>query len=368
MKKVCIFNFPRMENFHGYSIDSLDPAPYFQGSFRHLASTLVEAKAIDQVYRDRNPAYMRFLRDFVEKFRDADLVVIGSYNPIHPEVLARDLPKPIKVLCFGDDPFSTYVRGIPYLWAFDGAFHISPSYNDQLLFPDALARWGCDQTFWWPWVVPRSNPQTPGGFWPLVAPREEAKKHGEMFFSDRDVDVIYVGAAYPSKMDRLAKLRKHLGSRIRIHGRWPYRGYVGLVRAIKGKPILPMRITGISDAERTSLYYRTKIGINMHLSDRPSETGNMRTYEVPAHGMMLLCDKAGANAHEKIFSSGKEAVFYDSTDDAIEKIEYYLKNDQARLAIARAGFERVHRDYDGETNMKRFLDWAIALPKKVLPK
>jgi spore maturation protein CgeB len=86
-------------------------------------------------------------------------------------------------------------------------------------------------------------------------------------------------------------------------------------------------------------------------------------YEIPAHGMMLLCDKAGLNAQERIFAPDKEAVFYDSMDDAIEKIEYYLAHHEERERIARAGFARVHREYDGETVLKNFLDWADGLKK-----
>jgi spore maturation protein CgeB len=133
---------------------------------------------------------------------------------------------------------------------------------------------------------------------------------------------------------------------------------------LKGKPALWSRVRAISDEERTALYYRTKIGFNMHLSERPMETGNMRMFEVPAHGMMLLCDKAGLNAHERIFEPGKQAVFYDSIEDAIEKIEYYLNHDEEREKIARAGFARVQSAYDGESNLRRFLDWAMAVPKR----
>ena len=137
-----------------------------------------------------------------------------------------------------------------------------------------------------------------------------------------------------------------------------------MLRGLTGKPVLWTRITGISDAERSRIYYRTRIGINMHLSDVARETGNLRMYEVPAHGMMLLCDKAGLNAHEQIFTPDKEAVFYDSTEDALEKMEYYLTHHEERERIARAGFERVHRDYDGETNLKNFLMWAECLAKR----
>jgi hypothetical protein len=364
MKKVCLFHLPRMADFHGYSIDSLDPAPYFPGrSPQMLGQMLAQAQCLDQMYRDRDPSYMRFLQDFVEKFRDADVLVFCLYNPIHPEVLRRELGTPVKILGFTDDPFSTYVRGLPYLWAFDGAFYISPSYTEEFLFRDALAHWGCRQSYWWPLVFPRTNPADPSDFWPLLAPRKEFAQRGDAFFHERDQDLIYVGAAYPSKIDRLAQLRKRFGPRIAIHGRWPYQGFVGILRGLKGKPALWTRITKISEAERTRLYYRTRIGINMHLSDHPRETGNMRMYEIPAHGMMLLCDKAGLNAQERIFAPDKEAVFYDSMDDAIEKIEYYLAHHEERERIARAGFARVHREYDGETVLKNFLDWADGLKK-----
>ncbi len=372
MKKVCIFHFPRMESFHGYSIDSLDPTQYFLGADswwrrRLLLRKLSEAKFIDQMYRDRHPAYMRFVRDFVDKFRDAELIVLATYNPVHPEVLYNELEKPIKVLGFIDEPNSTYLRGIPYLWAFDGAFYISPSFNENILFKDALKRWGCEQNYWFAQVPPKSQAQGQSGFWPLLTPRAEALRRGDRFFQDRDLDLIYVGNQYGPKVDRLVRLRKEFGSRFTIHGRWLLAGYGGATRWLMGNPTLWTRVRSISDQERAGLYFRTKIGFNMHLSRRPMETGNMRMYEVPAHGMMLLCDRAGLNAHEQIFEPDKEAVFYDSVEDAIEKIKYYLEHNEERERIARAGFARVHRDYDGESNLKNFLDWASGLRKKKGP-
>lgn len=379
MKKVCVFHFPRIDNFHGYSIDSLDPVPYFQKAtsphgVAKVFGLLYEAKWIDEMYRNRNPSYMRFLRDFVDKFKSADLVVFHNYNPVHPEILFNELEKPIKVLGFVDEPMSTYVRGVPYLWAFDGAFYITPSFNETTLFPAALERWGCKQTYWLPQVPPRLDwlPQASlkgkaseeAAVWPLVVARTEALQRGEAFFRERENDLIYVGQQYGPKVDRLIKLKHRFGSRFRIHGKWPLAGYGGIARIVKGRRPLWTRVRPISGRERASLYYRTKIGINMHLSMIPRETGNMRMYETPAHGMMLLCDKAGLNAHAQIFEPDKEAVFYDSIEDAIEKIEYYLEHEEERIRIAQAGFARVHRDYDGELNLKNFLDWASGLRKK----
>jgi spore maturation protein CgeB len=80
---------------------------------------------------------------------------------------------------------------------------------------------------------------------------------------------------------------------------------------------------------------------------------------------MLLCDKAALNAHAQIFKPGVEAVFYDDLPDAIEKIEYYVAHPAERVAIARAGFERVRRDYGFERILKGLLDWAAGIQRPV---
>ena len=146
-----------------------------------------------------------------------------------------------------------------------------------------------------------------------------------------------------------------------MHGRWPLKGYVGAVRGIFGIPYFPHRVTGLSNEERQALYFNTKIGLNMHVSPTPTETGNLRIYETPYHGMMQICDKAGADAHEKIYTPDTECVYYDNTDDAIDLVEHYLANDQERIKIAKAGLERTLKDYNRENNLKELLDWAVSL-------
>jgi hypothetical protein len=360
VSRVCYFHNPAVAGpFHGYQLSTLDPAPYFlsgapprrrRRAHARLAA-LLTAAGVDALYRDRDPDYLRYVRDFVDAYRNADLVIMATYNSVHPEVLHKELPGPTKILGFVDDPYSTYVRGIPYLWAFDGAFYISPGYDSNHRFADALAKWGCRNSRWFPLVTSRH---------PQLEPTER-------FFLERDVDLVYVGASYGNKIARLAQLKRHFGDRFRVHGRWGFGGHAGWLRGLAGKPVYPHRVTPLSDAARRALYLRAKIGINMHLSNAPTETGNVRMYEVPAHGAMLLCDKAALDAHEEIFIPGIEAVFYDTLADAIEKIEYYAHHTPERVAIARAGFERVRRDYDFEVVLKGLLDWASAIRRQRLP-
>lgn len=357
--KVCLLGGERIPDFYGYDIHSFDPLRYFQeaGKFslvglardglKSLQATnrLYSAEGVDRLYRQKDPAYMALVGDFVDRFREFDIIILSSFNPIHPEVLHNECRRPVKILGFIDDPFSSYVRGIPYLWAFDGAFYISPSYDEHSLFEDKLLEWGCKATIWWP-LVTRALP---------------AGTRSDDYFADRDIDLLYIGKAYGDKIDRLRILNRHFGRRFRIHGRWPLGGYAGVVRGLAGKPVLWRRVRALTGEKRTELYERAKIGFNLHLSTTPRETGNMRMYEVAGHGAMLLSDKAGLDAHNKIYQDEREAIYYDSLDDAIGKIEFYLENDEARLRIARAGYKRTCEDYAWSDNLKRVLDWARSL-------
>jgi len=361
MKKVCLFNFAAKPQVGDYCIESFDPIRYFPKRWhRTLADLIVGgvnacnyhrelakgAEYVDRLYRERDPYYMRMVGDFVDKFKDHDLIVFLQYNFIHPEILTKELAKPVKVLGFVDDPLSTYVKGIPYLWAFDGAFYISPGYIDSIPFQQAISRWTNAPTTWWPLVT---------------APFQRPVNQDEEFFRKRAIDLTYVGNAYGPKIDRLIRLKKRFGDRFKVHGRWPFKGYHGFMRALQGKPIFPHRVTSLSNQQRTELYWDTKIGFNVHFSESPSETGNMRMYETPAHGMLMVCDKASADAHANVFEPGVEAVYYDTIEEAIELIEYYLYHESERTRIAKAGFDRYWQDYEWEKNLLRLLDWGISL-------
>ena len=86
-------------------------------------------------------------------------------------------------------------------------------------------------------------------------------------------------------------------------------------------------------------------------------------YEVPAHGAMLLSDKAALDAHEAIFTPGIEAVYYDNIadGDCENRVLRITSRPGKRVAIARAGFERTRRDYLFEASLLGLLNWADAL-------
>jgi spore maturation protein CgeB len=95
----------------------------------------------------------------------------------------------------------------------------------------------------------------------------------------------------------------------------------------------------------------------MHVSDLPSECGNMRTYETAAFGMMPLCDRGGLNLQTQIFEDGKESIYYNDLKEAIELAHYYLKHSEERIQIAWRAHKRARAEYSWEKVMLDFLNW-----------
>ena len=89
--------------------------------------------------------------------------------------------------------------------------------------------------------------------------------------------------------------------------------------------------------------------------------GGFRLFELPANGVMQISD--GDEYLATFFEPGREIVGYESADDLVDRIRYYLEHEQERLAIARAGYARVmaeHRLSHRMTQLAGLLKGAMA--------
>ena len=89
------------------------------------------------------------------------------------------------------------------------------------------------------------------------------------------------------------------------------------------------------------LYRNTQIGWNMHNSSGPI---NFRTYELPAYGILQICDNKQKLG--EIFELNKEVIGFDTTQECIEATQYYLTHLEEQREIAYAGFQRWKEEYN----------------------
>ena len=85
-----------------------------------------------------------------------------------------------------------------------------------------------------------------------------------------------------------------------------------------------------------------------------------RTFEIPSSGVFMLAEKS--NAHLSLFEDKKEAVFFETKEELLEKVNYYLAHEEERNRIALAGMERCKTSgYSHKDRLQYVVDKIIHL-------
>lgn len=101
---------------------------------------------------------------------------------------------------------------------------------------------------------------------------------------------------------------------------------------------------GIFGWEKEQVIRRSKLALNLSRRADVSLYSSSRIGELMGNGILTLTPR-GANLEE--LYADDEIVYYDDTDDLIGKIRHFATHAEERKGIARKGWERNHRDYNG---------------------
>ncbi len=109
----------------------------------------------------------------------------------------------------------------------------------------------------------------------------------------------------------------------------------------KKTPSLPKIINrGMAGSREESCYIFRCSKINLNITLRSIRTGiPLRAFEIMGSGGFLL-----TNYQEDFldcFEPGIDFAYYDSYDDLLEKVDYYLSHEEERQEVARNGYEKV---------------------------
>lgn len=86
------------------------------------------------------------------------------------------------------------------------------------------------------------------------------------------------------------------------------------------------------------VFYESKININILREQNKGET-NMRTFEIPATGNFMLHEVS--EGAKEFFKADRDAVYFSSPEELIDKSNFYLKNESLRIKIAHSGYQKT---------------------------
>jgi spore maturation protein CgeB len=129
-------------------------------------------------------------------------------------------------------------------------------------------------------------------------------------------------------------------------GRWTLRRAI-ILRQLAGgdrfkihrDPALASRLQGgeVYGDDYAKALTNSRIGLGFLRKVCPDQH-TTRTFEIPACGSMLLADRTAE--HQAFFEEGKEAEFFESQEEMVDKVAFYTANEAARSTIAAAGYRR----------------------------
>lgn len=153
----------------------------------------------------------------------------------------------------------------------------------------------------------------------------------------KDIDISFAGGLASNHGKRIALLEA-------IARELPVELYLSSLKGIPSNSPLHARMRGeVWGREMYDILRRSKITLNSHIDAARGMAGNMRLYEATGVGTFLLTDNLPNLP--TLFQPGVHVGTYDSDEDCIAKIKYYLAHDTEREAIAQAGQRHTHQNH-----------------------
>lgn len=115
----------------------------------------------------------------------------------------------------------------------------------------------------------------------------------------------------------------------------------------------------LANDQYASAIWKTKINLGfLRKVNRDLQT--TRSIEIPACGGFMLAERT--EEHLALFEEGKEAEYFASYDELLDKCRYYLKHENERQRIAKNGRERcVSSGYSNKERLKSILGEISAI-------
>lgn len=335
----------------GHEVEAFRWCSYFSRPAGVMGGLVHLARRAQNKYL-AGPAISRINRDLIARVTHFKPEMLFVYRGTHVtddtlRTIKALLPDCVLVGYNNDDPFSpAYPR---YLWRH--FLRAVPSYDLTLAYRHAnLAEYrnaGARRVeLLRSWFVPERN---------------HPVKLSEADKSKFEADVVFVGHYEDDqRLEYLEEIARQ-GIRLRLFGP----GY-DWDPVIRKSPVLnglmPVQLVWGED------YNRALCGAKIALcffSKLNRDTYTRRCFEIPATGTLMLSEYS--DDLSTLYKEGVEADFFQSRDEMLEKIRYYLTHEDERIRVARSGQLRVmHDQHDVASRMAQVIKWAEDIEAEVL--
>jgi len=191
------------------------------------------------------------------------------------------------------------------------------------------------------------------GVKPILAQWGYSAKDWKFKKLKRDIDVYFCGASTPER-DKYLKRIPSLGINYSFDGP----GY-GHHSKLKNRCVAELGVDGKAIPGKVPFkvmlnkYLRSKISVSFLMGasgNKPYQQVKARAFEIPATGCFQLA--YNCPELERFFEIGKEVDVFESEEEMLDKIQFYLEHDDIRERMAKRAMLR-NLDYSYEAILKR---------------
>ncbi|GFM33957.1 CgeB family protein [Desulfovibrio subterraneus] len=316
----------------GHTVEVFE-APSFHSAFSALKDLRVTTDRLEYLENSFLQVVSQAVLAKVETF-EPDLVLCLAQAPLNRQALKRLRKDGVATAMWFVEDYRlfTYWRGFAPFYDFFAVIQHEP-------FLSELRDIGVENALYLPMAA------LPSMHRKLELSSAEQRKYGS--------DVSFLGAGYPNRRIAFRQLT-HLD--FKIWGtEWD------------GEPLLErhvqMKGARISSEDCVKIYNATKINLNLHSSVDARElvSGgdfvNPRTFELAACGAFQLVDRR--TLMRDLFDSD-ELVTFGSMEELLDKIQTYLGDESARVAVAEKAKARVLRDHTYAARMRTLTEFIAS--------
>lgn len=270
--------------------------------------TMVQSKHYDIIWIDKGHTIRPSTLEFIKNISPSTVIV--SYSPDNMALRHNQTQQYLETIPFYDYIFTnkSYILDEMYRLGAKKVCFVNNSY---------------EETFHHPFKLTEQERSELGGDVGFIGMWEEERCKSILYLVDHGVKVKVFGDAKWNKYKNYS----------------PFLEIVG--RSLKGEDY-----SKSLQAFRISLCFLRKMNFDKQTT---------RTMEIPACGGFMMAERT--DEHLALFKEDREAVFFSSNEELLEKCQYFLAHENKRKQIAAAGRQRcLVSGYDNEGMIRHVIN------------